>query len=53
MIRVLGGPKRLCDGVTRRDLLHAGALSLFGLGLGEWEGLRQEEVKQRWPEARD
>jgi hypothetical protein len=33
MLRVLGGPKRLCDGLTRRDLLHAGALSLFGMGL--------------------
>ena len=36
MIRVLGGAKRMCDGLTRRDLLHAGALSLFGLGLNEW-----------------
>lgn len=34
MIRVLGGPKRTCDGITRRDLLHAGGLSLLGLGLG-------------------
>lgn len=33
MIRVLGGSKRLCDGLTRRDLLHAGSLSLFGLSL--------------------
>lgn len=32
MIRVLGGPKRLCDGLTRRDLLHVGALGLAGLG---------------------
>ncbi len=35
MLRILGGPKRLCDGLTRRDLLHAGAISLFGLGLSE------------------
>lgn len=35
MIRVLGGPKRLCDGLTRRDLLHVGSLSLLGLGLSE------------------
>lgn len=34
MIRVLGGPKRLCDGLTRRDLLQVGGLSLMGLGLG-------------------
>ena len=31
MLRVLGSPKRLCDGVTRRDLLRVGGLS--GLGL--------------------
>jgi hypothetical protein len=36
MIRVLGAPKRLCDGITRRDLLHVGSLGLFGLGLSEW-----------------
>src|SRR5437764_1000216 len=35
MIRVLGGPKRLCDGLTRRDLLHVGSLSLLGLGVSE------------------
>jgi hypothetical protein len=37
MIRVLGGAKRLCDGLTRRDLLHVGSLGLLGLatpGLG-------------------
>ena len=32
MIRVLGGPKRLCDGLTRRDLLQVGSLGLLGLG---------------------
>jgi hypothetical protein len=36
MIRVLGGPKKLCDGLTRRDLLHVGALSLLGGSLNEW-----------------
>ena len=33
MLRVLGSSKRLCTGVTRRDLLWAGGLSLFGLTL--------------------
>ena len=33
MIRVLGGPKRLCDGLTRRDLLQIGSAGLLGLGL--------------------
>jgi Protein of unknown function (DUF1501) len=30
MLRILGEPHRLCDGVTRRDLMQVGALSLFG-----------------------
>src|SRR5437762_2641391 len=30
MLRILGSPQRLCDGATRRDLLTAGAISLFG-----------------------
>ena len=36
MLRILGGPKRLCDGITRRDLLQVGSLGLLGLGLREW-----------------
>ena len=36
MLRILGGPKRLCDGITRRDLLHVGSLGLLGLGLRDW-----------------
>jgi hypothetical protein len=36
MIRVLGGPKRLCDGLTRRDLLHIGSAGLLGLNLPWW-----------------
>lgn len=33
MLRVLGSKRRLCNGLSRRDFLHAGALSLSGLGL--------------------
>lgn len=33
MLRTMGGSKRLCNGITRRDLLLAGSLSLGGLGL--------------------
>jgi hypothetical protein len=41
MIRVLGGPKRLCDGWTRRDLLHVGSLGLLGLsGASLWNAAR-------------
>ena len=32
MLRILGSHKRLCDGFTRRDFLHAGGLGLLGLG---------------------
>jgi hypothetical protein len=31
MLRVLGSHKRFCDGLTRRDLLHVGALAPLGL----------------------
>jgi hypothetical protein len=30
MLTVLGKPRRCCDGVSRREMLQAGALSLFG-----------------------
>ena len=35
MLRVLGSPKTLCDGSTRREALIAGGLSLFGLTLAD------------------
>jgi hypothetical protein len=36
MLRVVGSAKVFCDGLTRRDLLHAGALAPFGLSLAGW-----------------
>jgi hypothetical protein len=43
VLRILGSEKRLCNGLTRRDMLHVGGLGLFGLGL---DGLlRQASVK--------
>jgi hypothetical protein len=30
MLKILGQPTKLCDGITRRELLRVGALSLFG-----------------------
>jgi hypothetical protein len=42
MLRVLGGRKRFCDGLTRRELLQVGSLGLLGgLGLPEWQILSQ------------
>ena len=35
MFRLLGSPKRLCTGLTRRDLLHVGGLGAFGLTLAD------------------
>jgi hypothetical protein len=29
-----------CDGITRRDLLHVGSLTAFGLGVSDWMDLR-------------
>jgi hypothetical protein len=34
MLRILGTPKNLCDGLTRRDFLHVGGLG--ALGLADW-----------------
>jgi hypothetical protein len=33
MLRILGGQSRLCDGVTRREMLRVGGLGAFGVGL--------------------
>jgi hypothetical protein len=33
MLRVLGSPRKLCDGVTRREMLQVGGLGMCGLGL--------------------
>lgn len=35
MLRFLGSRRRLCDGVSRRDLLHVGGLGAFGLSLAD------------------
>jgi hypothetical protein len=47
MLRLLGSKKRLCDGLTRRDLLHAGGLGLFGLGLSDLLRLQQAPAGER------
>ena len=33
-------PVHFCDGMTRRDFLHAGSLSFLGLGLTDWISLK-------------
>ena len=41
MLRILGNRKVLCDGLTRRDLLHIGGLGAFGIALSDILGQRQ------------
>jgi hypothetical protein len=35
MLKILGTPRTLCDGLTRRDLLHVGGLGTLGLSLAQ------------------
>src|SRR5687767_2782733 len=45
MLTVLGSPRRACDGLTRRETLQAGALSLLG-GFGLPQLLQAEESRR-------
>src|SRR5262245_21679434 len=49
MLRVLGSTKRFCNGMTRRDALWAGGLSLFGLTLADV--LRLPEARGNTPKG--
>jgi len=35
MLNILGSPKRLCDGVTRREMIQAGTSAVLGLGMAD------------------
>lgn len=35
-------PVRFCDGMSRRDFLHAGSLATLGLGLPSYQVLQAE-----------
>ena len=52
MLRLLGPPTTLCDGLTRRDLLHVGGLGAFGLTLPSFLKLQASEPA-RAPAAKD
>jgi hypothetical protein len=47
MLRILGSPKTLCDGLSRRDFLHIGGLGAFGFGLADLFRLPQAEGAER------
>jgi hypothetical protein len=44
MLRILGSPRTLCDGLTRRDFLNIGGLGAFGLGLSDLFRIQQARV---------
>jgi hypothetical protein len=46
VLRILGNNKKVCDGVSRRDLIQAGALSLFGLTLSDVLNLQAAQAAQ-------
>ncbi len=41
MLRILGNRKTLCNGLTRRDLLHVGGLGAFGFMLSDFFATRR------------
>jgi hypothetical protein len=47
MLRILGSKKRLCNGMTRREMLQAGASGLLGLGLGDLAPTRADSYRPR------
>jgi hypothetical protein len=49
MLRILGSPKKFCDGLTRREMLWAGGLGVFGLGLGDFFRLGAAQATRRPP----
>jgi hypothetical protein len=44
VLRILGNNKKTCDGLTRRDLIQAGALSYFGLTAADLFALREAQA---------
>lgn len=48
MLRLLGSPRVLCDGLTRRDFLHVGGLGTFGLTVSDlfrWQSAKAAEKR--------
>src|SRR3989442_6199434 len=47
MLRILGSPKKLCGGWTRREMLWAGGLGLFNLGLPAFFKLQDLQAAEK------
>jgi hypothetical protein len=52
MLQILGSPKRLCNGLTRREMLVAGGLSLLGVGLSDYLRLTDVSASPATPRPR-
>jgi len=44
MLKILGSPKTLCDGISRRDLLHIGGLGALGLTVADLLELKSAQA---------
>lgn len=52
-VTLLGSPRRCCDGLTRRETLRAGALTLLGgFGLPQWFAAREAGAVSANPKAK-
>ena len=49
MLRILSTPKRLCDGLTRREALRVGGLGFAGLSLADFFRLREMQAAPAMP----
>lgn len=49
MLNILGSTRKLCGGMTRRDLLRVGGLGLTGLGLADLARLRDASAQADEP----
>jgi hypothetical protein len=47
MLRVLGSPRRMCDGLSRREVITAGSIGLFG-GMSLPTLVQAEEARRPW-----
>src|SRR5438445_13306397 len=49
MLRILGSPRFLCDGWSRREFVQAGMLGALGLGLDDWLRGREAQAATSLP----
>ena len=52
MLRILGNNRKLCDGVSRRDLIQAGAASFAGLSLSQLLALQEVQAAAAPPSGK-